>query len=89
MVRVRKGHIKEDLLNHFVTRNSYEENPYIKYDVFKNTDYIDCVNLADSTLSEMKKSHDKDFLFRGLDKLEAIEYRMDDLTHPYRFTNYY
>lgn len=79
-IRVRKNHIGEDLLRYFTERNSYEENPYMKYEVFNNTDYMNCVDLAERTVGEMKHSHDKDFLFRSLNKLEALEYRMSDLT---------
>ena len=79
-IRVRKGHVKEDLLRYFTSRDSYEENPLIKNSVFNDTDYMTCVDLAEGTVNEMKRSHDKDFLFRSLNKLEALEYRMSDLT---------
>lgn len=45
-ILVRRNHIGEDLLAYFTERDSYEENPYIKYDAYKDADYMSCVDLA-------------------------------------------
>ena len=79
VVYARKGHVGEDLLRYFTERDSYSDNPYIVKGTFNNLPYHECVGKAESIVEEMRKSHDKDYLFNALNKLEALEYQMDDL----------
>ena len=70
---------KDIILNHFKTRDSYEENPYIKFGSYSNLKYDQCEQSAKRILSMLKDTVNPQQCLNMLNMLEALEYRMSDL----------